>query len=380
MLSINLVKILFTLVILREIIVIGLNKIAQKIKMLKNAAGTHNPSILTTAQKIPELDIKIDACFLSNPYATDLFFEYFTKELVQSHKLKEYLEFYPSQNRIVASVISKFTKINEKNIFVGNGAIEVIQAIMYDFVDKKIVINIPTFSSYYEFAKDKTEVIFYKLSKGNDYALDIEHYIDFIKKQKPDSVVIINPNNPDGNYINKDNLRYILKELSFVKNIIDESFIHFAHEDSQFSLVNIEALFAEIPNCIAIKSVSKDFGVAGIRAGYAIMNEEKINFLLKNGYLWNFCGFNEYFLIFTLKSPFFSKYEEIRKKYIKNTQNFFNSLTQIKSIKVYPSMANFCLVELLDGSLSSDFVVKMLINYGIYTRVCNDKIGLMGNL
>lgn len=377
------VKMIFTFVLFKELILIKLNdyekNIAQKIKDLKNASGSHSPSIFTLAEKIPELHIKIDSCFLSNPYATALFLRYLKEELIDSQKLRSVLEFYPSQNNIIAKTVADFIGINPKNVFIGNGALEIIQAVMHNFVGKKIIINIPTFSSYYEFAKKGTRVVYYQLSKENNYNLDTEHYLNFVKNENPDSVVLINPNNPDAGYIDYEKLRYILSELKHIKNIIiDESFIHFAYEDREYNLINIEQLFKEFSNTIIIKSMSKDFGVAGIRIGFAIMQEEKVRDLLKNGYLWNSCGLSEYFLRLYVRKTFFDEYEKVRKGYIQETQDFFRKLSEIKQFKVYPSMANFCLVELLDGSFSADFVAKMLIKYGIYMRTCNDKIGLKG--
>lgn len=354
-------------------------RINQKIKELKQAAGSHSPSIFTLAEQIPELKIKVDACFLSNPYATELFLSYLQKELINTAKLRDYLEFYPSQNQVIATAISQFLGINAKNIFIGNGAIEIIQAVLHRFVDQKLVVNIPTFSSYYEFVRKDTQVVYYQLLKENNYTLDLEHYLAFLKQEKPDSIVLINPNNPDGSYIKIDALRALLKELDFIKNIIlDESFVHFAYEDEYLNLVQLESLFDEFDNLIIIKSMSKDFGVAGIRIGYAIMDEQKVSSLLENGYLWNSSGLAEYFLRLYVREDFFKEYETIRKLYIKQTQKFFKALSEIKEIKVYPSQANFALVELLDESLSADFVAKLLIKYGIYTRTCSDKVGLKG--
>ena len=124
--------------------------------------------------------------------------------------------------------------------------------------------------------------------------------------------------------------------------------------------------------------MSKDFGVAGIRAGYAIMQKSKIDKLLKNGYLWNSNGLSEYFFRIYGTQDFRDKYEMVRKKYITQTQQFFSDLAKIQGLKVYPSKANFALLELVNGIKSSDFVIKMLLKYGIYTRTCNDKIGLNG--
>lgn len=370
-------------VFFKDLILIKLNdyekNITQKIKDLKNASGSHSPSIFTIAEQIPELNIKIDSCFLSNPYATALFLRYLKEELIDGQKLRSVLEFYPSQNNIIAKTVADFIGVDPRNVFIGNGAIEIIQAVMHNFAGKKIIVNIPTFSSYYEFAKSETNVVYYQLPKKDNYNLNIEHYLNFVKNENPDSVVLINPNNPDGGYINYEKLRYILSELKYVKNIIiDESFIHFAYENKDYNQINIEHLFKEFHNTIIIKSMSKDFGVAGIRIGYAIMSEDKIRGLLKNGYLWNSSGLSEYFLRLYVRKNFFDEYDKVRREYIQETQTFFRKLSGIKQFKVYPSMANFALVELLDGSSSTDFVAKMLIKYGIYMRTCNDKIGLEG--
>lgn len=362
---------------------IELNKnellIASKINQLKEAAGSHSPSIFTIAEQLPVLNITVDACFLSNPYATDLFLDYFKKELIETSKLRDYLEYYPSQNEVIAEIIGSSINVSKENVIVGNGAIELIQAVMHRFVGDKVIVNIPTFSSYYEFAKERTEVVFYQLEKNNNYELVVDHYIEFVKAHKADSVVIINPNNPNGGYLKYEELRIILNNLKEVKNIIiDESFMHFAFEDDDLSLISATELFKEFRNVIVIKSMSKDFGIAGIRCGYAVMDKFKVSELLKSGFLWNSSGLSEYFFRLYKRQDFYKEYEIVRKRYIQEAQLFFDELSKIENIKIYPSMANFALIELLDGTTSADFVSKMLIKYGVYTRTCTDKIGLNG--
>lgn len=353
--------------------------IASKINQLKEAAGSHSPSIFTIAEQLPDLNIKVDACFLSNPYATDLFIDYFKRELIDTSRLRDFLEYYPSQNEVIADIIGSSIQIGKDNIMVGNGAIELIQAVMHRFVGEKVIVNIPTFSSYYEFARNNTQVVFYQLDKNNNYELVVDHYIEFVKLHKPDSVVIINPNNPNGGYLQYEKLRFILNNLKEVKNIIiDESFMHFAYEDDELSLISATELFKEYRNVIVIKSMSKDFGIAGIRCGYAVMDKFKVTELLKSGYLWNSSGLSEYFFRLYRTNDFYRDYEVVRKKYIQETQLFFEELSNIQNIKLYPSMANFALIELLDGTTSSQFVSKMLIKFGVYSRTCTDKIGLNG--
>ncbi|MFZ6012336.1 MAG: pyridoxal phosphate-dependent aminotransferase, partial [Bacteroidota bacterium] len=270
-------------------------------------------------------------------------------------------------------------QVGMENIFIGNGAIEIIQAVIHNFTRKKILINIPTFSSYYEFVKDGVEVVYNNLKKENNYQLDVDEYVELVKRVKPDTVVLINPNNPDGNYISWAKIEWLMQQLKDVETVIvDKSFIHFAYEDDNYELVSYSSLVQQYKNVVLVKSMSKDFGIAGIRAGYAIMSAERVAHLLKNGFLWNSNGLSEYFFRLYVRQDFMEEYEVERIRYIKETQEFFRKLNEIPNIRVYPSKANFALIELLSGIQSSDFVTNLLIKHGVYTRTCSDKIGLDG--
>ena len=355
------------------------NEFYNKFIELKEKSGSHSPSIISLLEELGSNRLKVDACFLSNPYATELFIDFFERELVKSKKLNNLIEAYPPQNREIAHYLSKAINIPSKNIFVGNGAIEIIQAVIHNFVKGKIIVNIPTFSSYYEYIKDESNIVFYQLLKENNYVLDVDNYLSFVLQNNPDSVVLINPNNPNGDYINKDNLRKILSSLKHLNNIIlDESFIHFAYENIDLSMVDTQNLLMEYPNLIIIKSMSKDFGIAGLRAGYGIMQENKVDYLLKNGYLWNISGLSDYFFKLYSREDFLKKYDIVRKKYIMNTLMFINELNTIPGLKIYPSKANFALVELIDGSKAKELMIKLLYSHGVYVRECSDKIGLEG--
>lgn len=354
-------------------------QIKTKLRILKSESGSHSPSIGTMLDEIPELQIKVDACFLSNPYATDLFMHKL-EGLAGSRKMRDILEYYPPQNYDVAKKVARIIQIESDNIFVGNGAIEVIQAAMHNFAGNKIALPIPTFSSYYEFKTDKSNIEYFQLRKDLDYQIDIEEYISFIKDKKCDTAILINPNNPTGEFISTKSINYFLeslKELHLI--IVDESFIHFAYEDETLKLSKNEDLIYKHPNLIIVKSMSKDFGIAGIRAGYGIMNSDRVKKLVSNGYLWNVSGLCDYFFSTYCDSEFQEKYEIVRKRYINDTIEFINDLSQIPGIKVYNSKANFVLVEILSDEISSfDMVVELLVEKGIYMRDCSDKIGLSG--
>lgn len=355
-------------------------EIYNNILKLKSKSGTHSPSIANIKEHVPDLKFKVDACFLSNPYATDLFISYLDKEIIQTNKFRDLLEFYPSQMGVIANKLSSVLDVSSDNIFVGNGAIEAIQAVIHRFVKKKILINIPTFSSYYEFVRDDVEVVYNNLSTENNFKISIDSIVNTVNKNKVDSIVLINPNNPDGSYFSIDDITSILEKLRHLDTIIiDESFIHFAYENENLNPLSVTSLVNGFPNLIVIKSMSKDFGIAGLRAGYAVMNKSRVSQLKKNGYLWNVSGFTEYFFDLYSRKDFLKKYEKVRKKYILETKYFLEDFEQLKGIKVYPTKANFVLVELLNGMNSDEFVFKMLVKFGVYTRTCSDKIGLGDN-
>ena len=346
---------------------------------LKTKSGSHSPSIKSILKEIPEIKLKTDACFLSNPYATDLFLKYLKSDYPTYDDLRDVLEFYPPQNAEIAKSISSTLNLSPKNVFVGNGAIEIISASIKQFCSKKILLPIPTFSSYYEFINEDQEVFYHELLEKDDYQIDVNKLISDINCHNIDSIVLINPNNPNGHYLSRNEIIAILdkcKNLSSV--ILDESFVHFAYEDDNLELTNYYDLIDSYDNLIIIKSMSKDFGIAGIRAGYGIMSEKRVNHLLKSDYLWNISGLASYFFdLYSLKS-FRDEYEVVRKKYIMNTLMFKTELNQISGIRVFPSKANFFLIK-VDADKNGDFGLRLLINHGVYVRDCSDKIGLKGS-
>ena len=319
----------------------------ERIKRLKREAGTHSPSAWTLAQRIPELRLKVDACFLSNPYATNLFLMHFHREVIRPRRLRALLELYPSQNRVIAAKLGRVLELDPDSIFVGNGAAEIIQAILHRFTRGKILVNLPTFSPYYEFSRPDTQVIYNVLRKENNFRFNPTAYLELVRRERPDTVVLINPNNPDGGYVPYAVMRRMLEELRSVPNVIvDESFIHFACEGDGYIYRSVADQVGRFPNLTVVKSMSKDFGVAGIRAGYAVMAPDRVRTLLDNGYLWNSSGIAEYFFDLYSRPDFQPQYERERIRFIRNSRRFFAAMAKIDGLHVYPTHANFALAEL----------------------------------
>jgi histidinol-phosphate/aromatic aminotransferase/cobyric acid decarboxylase-like protein len=125
-----------------------------------------------------------------------------------------------------------------------------------------------------------------------------------------------------------------------------------------------------------VKSMSKDFGIAGLRTGYAIMSEDRVASLRSNGYLWNVSGLSEFFFRLLSEPDFQEAYGAARLRYLDEARAFFEELGTLERLRAYSTMANFCLVE-LDASLRTEIVTPLLlIRHGVYIRDCRDKRGL----
>ena len=192
-------------------------------------------------------------------------------------------------------------------------------------------------------------------------------------KTKPQVVLLVNPNNPTGTKIKKEDVLKIYHSLEKDQTlVIDESFIHFTTNDES---VEQEAISKD--NLIIIKSLSKDFGVAGIRLGYCI-NKKFKEWALENAFLWNTNGIAYYFTTLLSDKRFRTAYKNCRNKYNKDRDSLYKELKNLSDINVYPSEANFFIIETPGIDISILFT-KLFYTYGIYSRILNDKKGLKGN-
>lgn len=352
-------------------------RLVAEFRRLKDESGSHSPSLHTLRDRLPGVDIAVDGCFLSNPYATDLFIDRLTSDLVDTGELRNVLEFYPSQNRHVATLLEPVLGIDRSKLFVCNGAIEAIQAAMHRFGGTRVGVIIPTFSPYYEYARPDQEPVYYRLERENEFALDVDDFIAFVRRERIDTVCLINPNNPNGGYVNSADMRRMLEEFSGLDLVIvDESFVDFAYEDEQRSRLSLAQEASHLDNVVVVKSMSKDFGVAGLRAGYAVMSQARCEELLRNGYLWNISGLCEFFFRLFAEDEFQLAYSGVRLRYLDEALAFFDGLGTVEGLQAFDTKANFCLVR-LDDELPVDVVVPLLlIRHGVYLRDCSDKIGL----
>jgi histidinol-phosphate/aromatic aminotransferase/cobyric acid decarboxylase-like protein len=233
-----------------------------------------------------------------------------------------------------------------------------------------MLISLPTFSAYYEFARGP--VVAYHLDQRRKFRLDLDALEALIVRHAPQTVVIINPNNPDGGLIPHGDLVGFLERVHSRVNqvIVDESFNPFTTEAVPATVAD---LVQEMPNLVVVNSLSKSHGIAGLRLGYAVMSAQRAK-TLRDRSLWNLNAFAEWFCTLLGDPNFQLSYEGARRRYVRETRALFSALDTLSGAKAFPSAANFALLRL--DRPAAEVAGALLARHGIYVRDCADKRGL----
>ena len=318
--------------------------------------------------RFPEI---LDFCYLVNPYFPP-------KTLVEELKnnFDMLLTQYPSGAAEQSLLAGKIFNIPEENVIVGNGAAELISALSV-YTGKKILVPYPTFNEYSErFSKvsgDDSVVRINTSENAFEYS-DKEILRCLEKNPGVKTVLLINPDNPSGNFIHKKQVLDLLTELD-KRNIVlifDESFIDFAEENIKYTLIDDEIL-CKFNNLIVVKSISKSYGVPGIRLGIlASGNTELIARLKKEIPIWNINSLGENFL--QIYEKYSKKYSEACLKIARERQRFSGLLSTLKGVKVYKSQANYLLCR-LDCLKATELTDILLSRYNIFIKDLSAKAG-----
>jgi histidinol-phosphate/aromatic aminotransferase/cobyric acid decarboxylase-like protein len=335
-------------------------------RRLRAESGSHAPSVAQIEGALPGL-VRVDACFLSNPYATT---EVMTRLLaVPAARWEQMLAHYPSQAPVIAAAVAPHLGVAAENLHLANGASEVIQALLADS-SGPLLIPMPTFSAYYEFAQGP--VVAHPLDPRCGFRLDLDELEAMVDRHAPETVVVINPNNPDGGLVPHTELVAFLGRVHAKVNqvIVDESFSHFATEAAPDTAAG---LVSEFPELVVVNSLSKSYGIAGLRLGYAVMSPQRAK-ALRDRSLWNLNALAEWFATLLGDPEFQQAYERARRRYVRDTRTLFADLDTLPGARAFPSAANFALLEL--DRTAAEVTTALLTRHGVYVRDCADKRGL----
>lgn len=312
--------------------------------------------------RFPEL---LDYCYLVNPFFPN---DKLKNEIKANFNIL--LTEYPSGMEVNSLLMAKYFGLRHRYACAGNGAAELIKSLV-EKLKGNLGVVLPTFEEYLN--RLNTERIISFLPDNDNYTYNTEDLISFFENKEISTLLLINPDNPSGNYIAKDDV-LLLAEWARKKGIrlvVDESFVDFSDGSVENSLL-CNAILERYPNLVIVKSISKSYGVPGLRLGVlASSDEQLISFIKKDVAIWNINSFAEFYM------QIFNKYELDYQKacleFIAERNRFFTELQSIKYLRVIPSQANFFLCEVISTYSSFELAKVLLDRHNIIIKDCSSK-------
>lgn len=308
----------------------------------------------------------LDFCYLVNPYFPP-------QQMIDEIKasFETLMREYPSGMRVNSLLAAKYFSVKHEYIIVGNGAAELIKAYIENHTNKIGVIY-PTFEEYPN-RGIKENIISY-LPTSEDMHYNASEIINFYTDKDIDTLLLINPDNPSGNYIPYKELLHLIEwtKIKSIKFIVDESFVDFVDVDGEFSLLRNHIL-ANNPHLVVVKSISKSFGVPGFRLGVLASGNCDIIAQLKNEVaIWNINSFGEFYM--QIYEKYHKDYLKACELFRKERQLFYSELQEVDFLRVIPSQANYFLCELTTNKFTStQLAVRLLADYDILIKDCSGK-------
>ena len=310
----------------------------------------------------------IDFCYLVNPYFPP-------QKLMDEMKasFEKLLTQYPSGMRVNSLLAAKNFGVHEENILVGNGAAELIKALMSDFSGKLGIIR-PTFEEYSHRYKEEDLVVYWP--NNDEFRYGVQDLIDFFEDKDIQNMVLINPDNPSGNYICKADL---LKLIAWtgkenIKLLIDESFVDFAEEEDA-TIINQEILNAN-KHLYVMKSISKSYGVPGLRLGVLASGDvDTIAKLKKDVAIWNINSFAEFYM--QIEEKYKKDYNAALVRFKKERARYVSELSNMDGLRAIPSQANYVMAEITTGMSAKELNRQLIVRYNILiknlvAKLCSD--------
>lgn len=317
----------------------------------------------------------LDYCYLVNPYFP-------TKRMKDELRssFDTLLTEYPSGMFVNSLLAGKYFGIRQDYVVVGNGAAELIKSLMERLLagssTSKVGVIYPTFEEYPHRLKQEGIVAFQPDNRDLKYTED--DLIAFYTGKGISSLLLINPDNPSGNFISMAGLEKLLawSKAQQIQLIVDESFVDFSDDFEHNTLLCNETL-ADNSQLVVMKSISKSYGVPGLRLGILASSDVAlIKWIKKDISIWNINSFAEFYM------QIFGKYESdylaACRKFIAERRRFEVLLREIPYMRVLPTQANYFCIE-LTGKYSSAELTKLLLErYNIMVKDCDSKNGLKG--
>ena len=308
-----------------------------------------------------------DFCYMTNRYFPP---EEFFESL--SSSLRTLVTSYPSTNRSLSALAAEPLGMTHQELVVGNGASELISVITSLRVEH-LALPIPTFDEY----RNRAEILGKQVSAyptGPDFDLDVEGFIAHVGGVGANSVVIVRPNNPAGTLVSREEVVQMLhafRDLDMV--LVDESFLYFA--GASYLDLSVAGLIHEFQNLVIVNSMSKAYGVPGLRLGYAASGDVQFIARLRAALpIWSINSLAQFFLenLRGYRPQFTDSCEQVRAA----TQALYRGLQGVPFLKPYPTRGNYVLCRTAPGLTGSGITARLFDEFGVLVNDCSGKRGL----
>ena len=276
---------------------------------------------------------------------------------------------YPSGMSVNSLLAAKNFGVHQENILVGNGAAELIKSLMSHLTGKVGFIR-PTFDEYPNRYDRENSVDF--TPDNQDYSYTADDLMTYFGEHKVDTLIVVNPDNPSGNYIPKPDLLRLIdwSKAAGMRLLIDESFVDFADEPDN-TLIEQDLLAAN-PHLYVMKSISKSYGVPGLRLGVLASGDtDTIAEMKKDVAIWNINSFGEFYM--QIAEKYKKDYTAALVKFREERARFERELATVKGVRVIPSQANFIMVELEKGIDPKELLKRLLIKHNMLIKELTTK-------
>lgn len=254
-----------------------------------------------------------------------------------------------------------------ENILLAGGSSDVLFILFPNMLSKndKVLILDPSYSEYSHLIQSVTQsvCIRYKLKKDQKFQIELSDFINFIHAQKPDYVVLINPNSPVGGHLSRDECLTLIKQFPFINFIIDETYSDYLKPS-----VSLSSDVASFNNLIIIKSMSKVFALSGLRIGYLLACNTIVEKLSRFLAPWSVGTLAQCAAIMALQNMHY--YEQKIKETLMLKNIILKQYRRLKNIAIYNSCANFFAIEL--HHTDADRVLNILKKDNIFIRNCQN--------
>ena len=283
---------------------------------------------------------------------------------------KETLRYTDVKCRDLIKALSERYHVNETNIVVGNGATELMYAILRIINPDLVLIPAPSFSEYRLSAEAAGAKV---LSLMSEPAASFKAFMEEVKNniQQNSLIYVGNPNNPDGLLLDSRDLSDLIEIADAASSflVIDESFIDFVGDEYSYS--NLSETHS---NVIIVTSLTKFYAVPGLRIGCAFLPQAIRDQVNQNLVPWNVNGLAQLYMVHAVKDNEYI--EESISFCLMQRAKLVERLKEFPEIKVYPGTVNFVLCELLVKGMDAKALQAKLIHYGIIIRKCGNYEGL----